>query len=209
MTVRAVCISGVVLACITVLIMFTIDGPIARAVQPHAAANARIVNVPVTALEILFGFPLSKFATGFALVLAALVLFAVARGRTTARLLLFVGLTHLVIRLVAGVSKNVFLRARPDEALLAGGWRDAFFVDGGSSFPSGHAAHFWALFFALAVAFPKLRIPALVLAVFVSAARVVVNDHYVSDVVASAAIAALLTCGMARLLLPRAPRPAA
>jgi membrane-associated phospholipid phosphatase len=139
-------------------------------------------------------------------VIAALVLFAWRRFRREAWLLLFVGVSHLSTRLIAGVSKNVFLRARPAEAVVQSGWQDRFFIDGGSSFPSGHAAHFWALFFAVALAFPKLRIPAFLLAVFVSVARVAVNDHYASDVLASAAIAALVSYAFARLILPRATR---
>jgi membrane-associated phospholipid phosphatase len=87
--------------------------------------------------------------------------------------------------------KNVFLRTRPFQG------EDKFFVEGGSSFPSGHAAHFWGLFFAIAIAFPRLRIPFLILAIFVSIARVVVNDHYVGDVIGSAAIAALVAYALA------------
>lgn len=148
----------------------------------------------MTAIEYVFLFPLSKFAFGALILLAALVLFPFARRRHTAWLLLFVSLSQLLTRLVAGVLKNVFLRTRPYEGL-----DDRWFVDGGSSFPSGHAAHFWGLVFAIAVAFPKLRIPALILAILVSLARVAVNDHYLGDVIGSAAIAALITCALVPL----------
>lgn len=191
MTARSVLISGLVLLGVTAVAIFTVDGALAALVQPYAAANRNLLNPIVTVLEIAFGFPISKFATGMVLILAALLLFASKRLRGVARPLLFVGVTHLTARLLAGVLKNVFLRARPPE----GG---RFFVEEGSSFPSGHAVHFWALFFALAIAFPKLRIPALALALFVSVARVAVNDHYASDVVASAAIAALVSYAFAR-----------
>ncbi len=196
MSVRAVLTTGLVLAVLAAVAIFTLDAPLAALLQPHVASNRNLFNPLVTVLEIAFGFPVSKFLTGAVLTLAALVLFAWKRFRGLARPLLFLGVTHLTARLIAGVLKNVFLRARPAE----GG---AFFVDGGSSFPSGHAVHFWALFFALAIAFPRLRIPALVLALFVSAARVGVNDHYASDVVASAAIAALVSYAFAWLALPR------
>ena len=49
-------------------------------------------------------------------------------------------------------------------------------------FPSGHGAHFWGLFFPLAFLFPRYRIPFLIIPLFISVARVGVNDHWCSDV---------------------------
>lgn len=194
-TSRQAVISGAALAALTALSVLVVDGPVAAMIAPYAAANRTLVNPIVHALEIVFLFPVSKFAFGGLILLAAIVLFPFARWRAAARLLLFVSLSQLTTRLIAGVLKNVFLRERPLDG--------RFFVDGGSSFPSGHAAHFWGLFFALAIAFPRLRIPALVLAVLVSVARVIVNDHFIGDVVASAAIAALVTAAYTPLARKR------
>jgi membrane-associated phospholipid phosphatase len=193
MTERQVCIAGVVFALLSLLSIFAVDAPVAAMMKPNVADARAIVNPFVNAVEVVFGFPLSKFATGFFILAAGLVMFAFAKHRPIAWLLTFVGVAHLLARLIAGVLKNVFLRMRPYEGSAE------FFVDGGSSFPSGHAAHFWALFFAFAFAFPRLRWPALVLAVLVSLSRVVVNDHYVSDVLASAAICAFVVLGVRRL----------
>jgi membrane-associated phospholipid phosphatase len=205
MTIRRLMLWGALFAVFAALAVYTIDGVVAASLQSSAARNRSLVNPVVTVLEYLFAFPLSKFATGFAIVAASLVAFSMRKYRGLARLLLFVGVAHLTARLTAGVLKNVFLRTRPEDALVTGQWRDQFFVDGGSAFPSGHAAHFWALFFAFAVAFPSLRIPALVVAIYVSLARIVVNDHYVSDVLASAAIAAFSTA-LCALILPKVRR---
>lgn len=188
-------ITGAVLTALTLLAIFLLDAPLAAWIAPSAAANHAVANPFMNVVEFAFGFPLSKWATGLAILLAGLVLFPFRRR--VARLLLFVAATELIGRLLAGVLKNVFLRARPSEPLAG-----QFFVDGGSAFPSGHAAHFWALFFALAVAFPRLRIPALILAVLVSIARVVVNDHFAGDVLGSAAIAAFVCYACARIMLP-------
>ncbi|MCA1658809.1 MAG: phosphatase PAP2 family protein, partial [Verrucomicrobiaceae bacterium] len=79
------------------------------------------------------------------------------------------------------------------EVIEAGNWDWNFFGERGSSFPSGHSAHFWGLFFPLAFLFPRYRIPFLVLPLFITVARFGVNDHWCSDVIASAAIAAALT----------------
>ena len=189
-------ICSAVLTLLTLLSIFLLDAPVAAAVAPSVKANHALVDPFVTVLEYAFGFPLSKFLTGFVLIVAGGALFAFRRP--LARLLLYVGVAHLVSRLIAGVLKNVFLRARPGEPLSG-----QFFLEDGSSFPSGHAAHFWALFFALALAFPRLRIPALILAVLVSASRVLVNDHFVGDVLGSAAISAFVCWGLGRMMLPR------
>lgn len=187
-------ICAAVLTLLTLLSIFLVDAPVAAAVAPFVQGNHAFVDPFVTVLEYAFGFPVSKFLTGFVLVVAGCTLFAFRRP--LARLLLYVGVAHLVSRLIAGVLKNVFLRARPPDG--------TFFVENGSSFPSGHAAHFWALFFALALAFPRLRIPALILALLVSTSRILVNDHFVGDVLASAAISAIVCAVLARFLLPKA-----
>lgn len=194
----------VVVTCLCLLI----DGPVARSLED--ASWRRVVNPPMTAIEYAFGFPVSKWLTGLVLLLIAAALAFVARWRPLAWLFLFIALSQLLTRLIAGVLKNVFERHRPFQALAGDGYADRWFVDGGSSFPSGHAAHFWGLFFALAIVFPRTRIPALLLALFVSLSRVLVNDHYVSDVVGSAAIAALVTWGFAAAFRQRiTPLPAA
>jgi membrane-associated phospholipid phosphatase len=197
---RPILISAVALVLATIVAILLIDGAVAAWMRPRIAANAIVANPFVGVLERVFGFPLSKFATGTAFVLLAAAAFLVARWRSVAWLLLFAGLSHLTTRLIAGVLKNVFLRLRPYDAFAGGVWNDRFFADGGSSFPSGHAAHFWALFFVAALAFPRLRIAAFVLAVAVSVARIAVNDHYVSDILVSAAIAAWVSLGYAALL---------
>ena len=190
-------ISGAAFFLLTLLSIFLIDTPVATALAPSVDANRALTDPFITFLEYAFGFPVSKFLTGFVIVLAGAALFAFRRP--LARLLLYVGVAEILSRLIAGVLKNVFLRARPYQS-----FEGAFFVENGSAFPSGHAAHFWALFFALALAFPRLRIPALILAVLVSAARVMVNDHFIGDVLGSAAISAFVCAGLARLLLPKA-----
>jgi membrane-associated phospholipid phosphatase len=206
MTVRVALRWTFVCATLAAVSIYVVDGAVATSLHDDVARNRAFINPLLTTVELLFGFPLSNFATGIAIVAASLVLFPVRRWRATAWLLFLVGATHLTARLIAGVSKNVFSRLRPLNAFTTGTWRDQFFVDNGSSFPSGHAVHFWALFFGLAIAFPRMRWPALALAMFVSLARVAVNDHYVSDVAASGAIAGITACGYAAIILPQVAR---
>ena len=183
---RQLLIAGLIALAVTVLCVFVLDVPIARAVGTPSAAVARPVRALTSAMELVSLMTIDKFALGGVLVIAALIAWAVRAWRAAYAPLLFVGLSHLTARLVAGVLKNVFGRLRP---LEAPSWHDVFF-DGGGSMPSGHAVHFWALFFALALLFPRARWLLLAPAVLISLARVLVNDHYVGDVIASAAIAA-------------------
>jgi membrane-associated phospholipid phosphatase len=123
-----------------------------------------------------------------------------------ARSLVFIGLAHVTARFVAGIMKPPFSRLRPYEVLANGSWQDTWFAPVGNSFPSGHAVHFWGLFFPLVILFPRLWIPLAVLPVLISAARVVVNDHYLSDVIASVAVAAWVTWAYAKAV-PGRGRP--
>jgi membrane-associated phospholipid phosphatase len=200
---RPLLISGVALVLAAIVTVLWVDGPVARSIRPHVATNAAVATPFIGAIEVVFAFEWSKFATGMAIVSIAVIALLFVRHRRVGWLLLFAGLSHLAARLIAGVLKNMFLRTRPYEAFETGGWHDQWFVDGGSSFPSGHAAHFWALFFVAAIAFPRLRIPTFALALAVSIARIVVNDHYVSDVVASAALSSFVSAGFAAMLSTR------
>ncbi len=140
-------------------------------------------------------FALSKFALGLLLVLIGALLWRTRRR--AARAFLYVGASAFTARLLAGMLKNVFGRERPFE--VAPGEAADFFA-GGSAFPSGHAAHFWGLYFPLAFLFPRYRLPLLLVPVFVSFARVGVGDHFAGDVAASAALSALVAWGYARAL---------
>jgi undecaprenyl-diphosphatase len=202
-TSRHMLLWALALALLTLLSIFVVDGPVAQMVASRTTILHTAIDGPTHAIEVVFGFPISKWATGFVLLMIAVAMFIFAKTRQWAWLLLYVSVTQLTTRLIAGVLKNVFLRARPFDAGTNSGWNDRWFVDGGSSFPSGHAAHFYGLFFAVSIAFPRLRVPFLVLAIFVSASRVLVNDHYVSDVLGSAAIAALLAYSWSRALNAR------
>jgi membrane-associated phospholipid phosphatase len=191
MTAKRLAIVAAALGLLTLLGVLALDRPLVEWVDSHQPWGFWSAGVDL--LELAFAFPISKWATGFLLLLAALVLVPFARTRPAARVLAFVGTAQLATRLFAGVLKEVVHRARPFEVLAGVNWHSQWFHDHGSSFPSGHAAHFWGLYFPLVALYPRLALPLAPLPLFVSVARIAVNDHYFSDVVASAAIAALLT----------------
>ena len=178
---------------LTVLSIFLFDQPIAAFVQRAGGRESRILQEGTHWLEIASGLPIARYFLAYLLLGGAALLFIAKSTRPAAWMLLFIGSTHVVTRLVAGVLKNVFHRLRPFEVIQAGNWDWKFFGDQGSSFPSGHSAHFWGLFFPLLFLFPRYRLPLLIVPVFISIARIGVNDHWCSDVIASAGLAALFT----------------
>lgn len=190
---RQIVYSIFVALALTLLSIFFCDRPIASFVQKVDGRSSVILQQGTTFLDLISGFPINRYALTYALLAAAAILFVWKSTRAAAWMLLFIGVAHIMTRLTAGTLKNVFYRLRPFEVIEAGNWDWNFFGDRGSSFPSGHSAHFWGLFFPLAFLFPRYRIPLLIIPIFISIARVGVNDHWCSDVIASAGIAAAIT----------------
>ena len=194
---------------LTVLSIFLFDQPIAAFVQRAGERESPVLQEGTHWLEIASGFPITRYFLAYLLLGGAALLFISKSTRLAAWMLLFVGSTHLITRLVAGVLKNVFQRLRPFEVIQTGNWDWKFFTGHGNSFPSGHSAHFWGLFFPLLFLFPRYRLPLLVIPVFISIARIGVNDHWCSDVIASAGLAALFTLVFIWLFRMQRSEPAA
>jgi membrane-associated phospholipid phosphatase len=144
---------------------------------------------------------ISTFLFGFLLLLAAAVLVAMRRTRRTGWILLYIGAVQFTSTVIADLSKPQLGRLRPFEAAQQGGI-DTWFV-GANSFPSGHTAFYAGLFLPLMLVFPRaawlLAIPPL----FIALARILEQDHYLSDVTVSLALAGLLAIAF-RFLLTRA-----
>jgi undecaprenyl-diphosphatase len=145
---------------------------------------------------------------GVALLVGIVGLFLVRAGRRPDAVLLVAA--ALGVQVIVVVLKSVYERPRPD----AGSPID---LPHSTSFPSGHAATGIAMFGALAlIAAGRARSPAaaagmLVLGfsigVGVGVSRVVLNVHFVSDVLAGfcVGLAWLCVCLLARELLPGRP----
>ena len=193
MTKRQIFSSFLVALVLTLLSIFLFDQPIAAFAQRAGGRESPFLLQGTHWLEVASGFPINKYFLAWLMFGAGALLFLSKSTRPVAWMLVFIATTHLVTRVTAGTLKNLFLRLRPFEVIDAGNWDWNFFGERGSAFPSGHSAHFWSLFFPLAFLFPRYRWPLLIIPLFISGARVGVNDHWSSDVIASAAIAALLT----------------
>ncbi len=176
-------------AVLTAVAIFTVDGPVAVTAAGLSADTRRLIQAAVHLVEVAFAFGWSPYLYGV-LVIAAGLVCAAWRAPRVGRLLLFVGLTHVTARFAADILKAPFSRLRPYEALAGGAWHDVWFASAGNAFPSGHAVHFWSLFFPLLVVLPRGAVAWAILPIAVSMARIAANDHYVGDVLASMAIAA-------------------
>lgn len=104
----------------------------------------------------------------------------------------YVFLSVGVSGLIAAILKASIGRARPvhfDE--LGAFYFNSFTLDASfASFPSGHSTTAGALFAAIAIFFPALRLPALILGLWLGTTRILVGAHYPSDVVAGLAFGA-------------------
>lgn len=198
MTLKQILLFGLACTAGSVLAILTFDRPLAVAMDSLAPAVQAPFSWGTAALEHLSLWAVSKYLIGFVLLALGLVLQASPTRRSTANLLVALAVAHMASRLIAGILKNVFGRSRPYELIVSQQWEHSFFVKGGSSFPSGHAAHFWGFFFVLAFAFPRWRIPLLLIPTFVTVARVVVGDHFAGDVLAGMAIAAFVSAAVLR-----------
>lgn len=188
---RLISYSIVVSLALTLLSIFFFDQPIAAFVQRVGGRSSVILQQGTSFLEVISGFPIARYAVTYALLTTGLILFAWKSTRSAAWMLLFIGCAQFVTRITAGSLKGVFERLRPFEVIQAGNWDWKFFGGHGNAFPSGHSAHFWGLFFPLAFLFPRYRIPLLIIPLFISVARVGVNDHWCSDVLFSITLAAI------------------
>lgn len=106
------------------------------------------------------------------------------------RKLLFVCLATACAMVAGDALKELFGRARPPLLFTKGIY--GFFPFAGdylhASFPSGHTLRIFSSMTALGLALPRLRVPALVLAVIVGASRVLALKHYPSDVLCGALV---------------------
>jgi len=186
---------------LTVSILFSIqfvDRSLALALDGHLRGTKVLLSQIVSGLEWITGFHISKYLLGIVILSVGVVLYLARLTRDISKYFFYIGATHLVSRLVAGTLKNVFLRSRPYEFLENQETRD-FFVEGGSSFPSGHVAHFFSLFIPLLFIKPRSWFFILLIPSIVAMQRVISNDHYLSDALASILIAYMFSLSFLKL----------
>jgi len=102
--------------------------------------------------------------------------------------------------------KVLFGRWRPDTTIYTGlsGFSWFNFAHDAKSFPSGHSQLIWTVAVSLLLIYPRLIIIYLVTAILVSLSRVMLNQHFVSDVLLGAYLGSIVPILInSYILLPR------
>ena len=127
-----------------------------------------------------------------------------SRERKRAIAAVFLFATVAVAGIVTNLIKILIGRARPNPFLHEGiyGFHPWHLDADLRGFPSGHATTVFALAFALTMIQPRWRYPAFAFAIVIAATRVVINAHFLSDIVGGMVVA-LLTAVWLRTLFER------
>ena len=189
------------------LILFG-DQPLAAFIHGHfsgaapffAALTAAADRVHEALMTHVLGLPVIFLGLGLA--------FAIGRyyfKRREATLLLVLLLTHEFSMVLANVLKGAVHRLRPEVQFGPGYSGTGLLATGphNDSFPSYHTAVYFSLFWPLAVAFPRYRVPLLVLPALIGLGRLVLGAHYLSDVWFSIWLVVALTFLFGQLERPR------
>jgi membrane-associated phospholipid phosphatase len=196
---RSLLVVAAVTAAISALLIVVADQPVARWIgqfEPNKLWDGALGIVEYGLL-----LPVHRLALPLVLVAGMVITFSVARWRAQAPAWMLLAGTNLVCWRSMGWLKDLTGRLRPYEWLKKGAPDETFLWDGGISFPSGHVVLFASLLIPLAVIAPRTR-PLLAVIGFVALARVAVNAHFLSDVVAGITLVALWTWVVGWLVRP-------
>jgi len=107
----------------------------------------------------------------------------------------FIAITAFLSGLIVNIFKLIFARYRPVEYFEYNNYGMTWFDHGYrmASFPSGHSATALGVAVAFSLLFPRYRYPIMVFGSLVLFSRVVVNAHYLSDVVAGGYVGVMTT----------------
>ncbi len=188
--------SAIVASVLTVLCIFLIDQPFARWLATRETFPD-FWNEGLRLLEYPLGIEPYIWTGVWVLTVGTILTLAVPRLRGAAYAFALVSLVHFMGRNESMWLKLAFGRLRPSQWLKKSG--DTFWRDGGFSFPSGHAILFASILVPIAVIYPRTR-PLLVVVLFAMTARVMVNAHFLSDVLGGYALIAFTTWACVKLL---------
>ena len=190
------------------LFILFIDQPLARFIHGHFTWAAPFFATLTTTADTMHD-ALMRHVLGLPIIFLALGLaFAIGRyalKRRGATVFLILLLTHEFSMVLANALKGSVHRLRP-EVLFGQGYSGLGLWATGphnDSFPSSHTAIYFSLFLPLAVAYPRWRVPLLVLPSLVALGRLVLGMHYLSDIWFSLWLVVALTFLFSQLDRPR------
>ena len=205
MSKRFLCAAALIAATLMIAGLLVVDVPLVMAINGSAYKDLPFFVDGLKVLDTIFGMHVSYWlASSVFLLIGMLALFLAARKRISQRVAISVFTAGLVQAMTIGLmmlGKSSFGRMRPLELITSGDWSVQWFA-GGGSFPSGHSSFYFGLFLPLAAAAPRVwqRIALLALPLFAISARLDMSKHFLSDVAASALIAACVALLMTYLL---------
>ena len=183
---RFLLFTALTLPACALLILF-IDQPLARFIHGHFTWAAPFFATLTTTADTMHD-ALMRHVLGLPIIFLVLGLaFAIGRyalKRRGATVFLILLLTHEFSMVLANALKGSVHRLRP-EVLFGQGYSGLGLWATGphnDSFPSSHTAIYFSLFLPLAVAYPRWRVPLLVLPGLIGLGRLVLGMHYLSDV---------------------------
>lgn len=168
------------------LILF-LDQPVAWFSHRYLAGAKPFFAAYTQGAEALYAslmLPIGPLPILFVGLLGAFVAFRVVLRRRWGTVFLLVLFVHIASQIGANVLKGIVHRLRP-EVLFEKGFVGVGLWQAGphnDSFPSGHAVGFFSLFWPFAVVFPRYRLPLSILPGLICIGRLVLDQHYVSDV---------------------------
>ena len=185
-----------------------VDRPLAEWVRTSGIENARVFARGLGALDVASGMHVWFWLAGIVVLMLGVVLSIWRRDLRWPRALVAASCVQFACIGTMILGKQTFGRLRPQQVLESGDWAHLWFA-GGGSFPSGHSAFYFGLLLPLAAACPVRwqRLAVLAIPVYVVLARIDLAKHFLSDVAASALIAAiysLIAATLARRWLPQA-----
>jgi len=151
--------------------------------------TARVTHWRAPVLDAVVEF-LNPIGSGVRLLVACVALAVLARCLRRSRLhdaASLAAAAFVSAGLVEYMLKHVFDRPRPDAGRIAAGLLGPAFTTE-DSFPSGHATSVFAVATVFAAYYPALRWPLYGLAAAIALGRVYLERHYVSDILAGAAL---------------------
>ena len=191
---------GLLSALLMAIGLFGIDRPLAQWLRASGFENARMFTDGLQVLDTLTGLHLWVWLAAIVAVAVGLAGMMLQRRARWPRVLIAAGVVQTLCIATMILGKNTFGRLRPREILESGDWSTLWFA-GGGSFPSGHSAFYFGLFLPLAAACPVrwLRVLLLAVPIYVVIARIDIAAHFLSDVMASALMAAIYSLLIATL----------
>lgn len=187
---------GLAFGAVTALAIVAIDRPLARFYDDHGVSARATWTAIRQWLDDHHGFDVHKWFAAYVFAGIGVALLAIPRLRGAARVWWYAALVHVAARMITTELKPALGRLRPSQWIERGADGPTF-LEGGISFPSGHASYYLGLVVPLAVAWPRIGLPLLIVPCFVAWSRVAVNAHFVADITGSAALVLVLAWALA------------